>query len=76
MKKLLLPAAFAFAVVSALAFKPTTTLYKVNPDPLSPNRCIQTTECTIPNLTNCSVQIYQSVDGAGDCENPVNFGRL
>jgi hypothetical protein len=79
MKRVLMPAAFAFAVISAIAFKPTemSSKFKVNPDPLGADRCLPTTECIAGPLNNCEVQIYQNESSPlGSCINPVSYDKL
>lgn len=79
MKKVLLPAAFAFAVISALAFQPSTMTgkFEANPDPLGADRCLPTNKCIASPVDNCQVQIYSNeTSPLGNCTNPVSHERI
>lgn len=73
MKKYMLPAALAFAVVAAFAFKPKPiNLYYDDPDETP--RCQSELDCVIPGKT-CLHTVYSSnAGGGGTCQTPVNFG--
>lgn len=70
-----MPLAFAVAVVSALAFKPsTTTLYRAA---TGEDLCVPEMDCNIPNAENCEVQVYQFESSQnGPCLSPVSYGKI